>query len=80
MFAPTDDAFKALPDGVLNKLLAQPSELKKILLGHVVSGTYFLSGLTPGDLPTLDGGSNRIAMGNGGKKKPNHFYIRRRKF
>ena len=65
LFAPTNDAFRRLPDGVLNKLLATPAELKTILLGHIVSGTYFLSGLTnESDLPTLDGGSNRIAVGN----------------
>ena len=62
-FAPTNDAFKALPDGTLDKLLASPAELKKILLGHLVSGTFFLSGLVTGDLPTLDGGSNHIAVG-----------------
>nr|CAH0110226.1 unnamed protein product [Daphnia galeata] len=65
LFAPTNDAFRRLPDGVLNKLLATPAELKTILLGHIVSGTYFLSGLTnESDLPTLDGRSNRIAVGN----------------
>jgi uncharacterized surface protein with fasciclin (FAS1) repeats len=65
LFAPTNDAFRRLPDGVLNKLLATPAELKTILLGHIVSGTYFLSGLTnESDLQTLDGRSNRIAVGN----------------
>ncbi|XP_046454946.1 transforming growth factor-beta-induced protein ig-h3-like [Daphnia pulex] len=65
LFAPNDDAFRRLPDGVLNKLMASPAELKTILLGHIVSGTYFLSGLTnESDLPTLDGRSNRIAVGN----------------
>ena len=38
VFAPTDDAFATLPAGTLDKLLADPEALKKILLYHVVSG------------------------------------------
>ena len=37
-FAPTDEAFAALPAGTLDSLLADPEALKKILLYHVVSG------------------------------------------
>jgi uncharacterized surface protein with fasciclin (FAS1) repeats len=74
LFAPNDDAFRRLPDGVLNKLMASPAELKTILLGHIVSGTYFLSGLTnESDLPTLDGRSNRIAVGNSKTTVSNHI-------
>lgn len=74
LFAPTDDAFRRLPDGVLNRLIASPAELKTILLGHIVSGTYFLSGLTnESDLPTLDGRSNRIAVGNSKTTVSNHI-------
>ena len=38
VFAPTDDAFTALPAGTLDKLLADPAALKKVLLYHVVAG------------------------------------------
>ena len=38
VFAPTDEAFAALPAGTLDKLLADPEALKKILLYHVVEG------------------------------------------
>ena len=38
VFAPTDEAFAALPAGTLDGLLADPEALKKILLYHVVSG------------------------------------------
>ena len=38
VFAPTDDAFAALPAGTLDKLLADPEALKQVLLYHVVSG------------------------------------------
>jgi len=38
VFAPTDDAFDALPAGVLNKLLDDTDALSKILRYHVVAG------------------------------------------
>jgi uncharacterized surface protein with fasciclin (FAS1) repeats len=38
VFAPTDEAFAALPAGTLDGLLKDPEALKKILLYHVVSG------------------------------------------
>jgi uncharacterized surface protein with fasciclin (FAS1) repeats len=38
VFAPTDEAFAALPEGTLDALLANPEELKKVLLYHVVEG------------------------------------------
>lgn len=39
VFAPTDEAFAALPAGTLDGLLADPEALKKVLLYHVVSGS-----------------------------------------
>nr|MCU0465690.1 fasciclin domain-containing protein [Anaerolineae bacterium] len=39
VFAPTDDAFAALPEGTLDALLADIPALTDILLYHVVSGT-----------------------------------------
>ena len=38
VFAPTDEAFAALPEGTLEGLLKDPEALKKILLYHVVVG------------------------------------------
>jgi uncharacterized surface protein with fasciclin (FAS1) repeats len=38
VFAPTDEAFAALPAGTLEGLLADPAALKRVLLYHVVSG------------------------------------------
>lgn len=38
VFAPTDDAFEALPEGVVGALLEDTDALKKVLLYHVVSG------------------------------------------
>ena len=38
VFAPTDEAFAALPDGTLESLLEDPDALAQILLYHVVPG------------------------------------------
>ena len=70
MFAPTNEAFRALPSEALARLVAAPAEMKRVLLGHVVKGTYFLgAGLdsntnsgTDRVLPTLDGGTNKIMI------------------
>jgi uncharacterized surface protein with fasciclin (FAS1) repeats len=38
VFAPTDEAFAALPEGVLDGLLADPDALAEVLKYHVVAG------------------------------------------
>jgi uncharacterized surface protein with fasciclin (FAS1) repeats len=38
VFAPTDAAFAALPEGTLDSLLADKEQLSNVLLYHVVSG------------------------------------------
>lgn len=38
VFAPTDEAFAALPEGTVESLLADPDALAEILLYHVVAG------------------------------------------
>jgi len=40
VFAPTDDAFDALPDGVLESLLDDTAALTDVLTYHVVAGKY----------------------------------------
>jgi len=41
VFAPTDAAFAALPEGTLDALLADPEALAEVLTYHVVSGQVF---------------------------------------
>jgi uncharacterized surface protein with fasciclin (FAS1) repeats len=49
VFAPTDDAFAALPEGTIDALLADPSgDLTDILLYHVVGAKAMSSSLTDG--------------------------------
>jgi transforming growth factor-beta-induced protein len=50
VFAPTDEAFAKLPAGTLDQLLANPEELKNILLYHVVPGKVMAA-----DVLTMDG-------------------------
>jgi len=57
VFAPTDDAFAALPDGVLDKLLLPDNKdvLAQILTYHVVSGEVPSSAVETGMVPTVEG-------------------------
>ena len=53
VFAPTDAAFDALPAGVLDALLADPTgDLANILLYHVVGAEAFSGDLTDGQMIT----------------------------
>lgn len=42
IFAPTDEAFAAMPADRVQKLLSEPVALRNILLFHVVEGEYML--------------------------------------
>ena len=68
VFAPTDAAFAALPDGTLNALLADPSgALTDILLYHVVGATAFSSDLSDGQMiTTLEGADVTVTINNQG--------------
>ena len=66
VFAPTDDAFAALPEGTLEGLLADPEALKQILLYHVVAGKVTADqvvGLTSAD--SVAGPAIAIAVEDG---------------
>jgi uncharacterized surface protein with fasciclin (FAS1) repeats len=43
VFAPTDEAFAALPEGTLDALLADEEALRAVLTYHVVAGEYMAS-------------------------------------
>jgi uncharacterized surface protein with fasciclin (FAS1) repeats len=61
LFAPTNDAFAALPAGQLDKVLADPAALTKLLGYHVVPGTMRTSDIgSMTSLPTLSGQSIQI--------------------
>ncbi len=64
VFAPTDDAFAALPEGMLDGLLANPTgDLAKILLYHVASGKTMSADLSDGQtITTLHGGDLTVKI------------------
>ena len=65
LFAPTNDAFRALPAGVLDNLIAEPETLKRVLLGHVVPGTKYYRGLSTGTLSMANGRSAKAIVSTG---------------
>lgn len=66
VFAPTNEAFAALPEGTLEKLLANKEALKGILLYHVVDGRYVASDVvSSNNLKTLEGSNVDIEVSEG---------------
>lgn len=67
VFAPTNDAFAALPEGTLDELLADPSgALTDVLTYHVVDGAVLSSDLTTGEVPTLNGATLDVVVNDDG--------------
>ena len=59
LFAPTDAAFAALPDGTVDALLADPSgALTDVLLYHAVGGTALSTDLADGQMITTFNGKD----------------------
>ena len=69
VFAPTDEAFDALPEGVLDALLLPENSdaLTAILTYHVVSGEVMAADVTAGDVPTVEGSTIAITTDGGVK-------------
>lgn len=68
LFAPVDAAFDRMPEGALDKLLQDPTKLKKILTYHVVSGDVRSDNLIEIDeAPTIEGSILVIDTSNGYK-------------
>ena len=66
VFAPTDDAFAALPEGTVESLLEDPGgALTDILLYHVVAGKVMAAdvvGLDGADVETVGGGTFTVVL------------------
>ncbi len=66
VFAPTDEAFAALPAGTVDGLLADPAALRQVLLYHVVSGEVLAADVVGLDSATTVQGSDiEIAVSGG---------------
>jgi uncharacterized surface protein with fasciclin (FAS1) repeats len=58
VFAPTDDAFAALPAGTVEALLADPDALAEILTYHVIAGKVMSTDLSDGMMATTVNGAD----------------------
>ena len=67
VLAPTDDAFAALPEGVLDALLLPENKdvLAKILTYHVVAGQVMAADVTDGDVSTVEGQTIALSTADG---------------
>ncbi len=67
LFAPTDEAFEALPEGTLEFLAANPDLLVQVLLFHVVGDTVLSTDLFDGlTVETLQGSDVVISINDRG--------------
>lgn len=70
VFAPTDDAFAALPEGTVDALLADPEgDLTSILTYHVVEGAVLAAdvvGLDGEEVTTVNGATFTVNVGDDG--------------
>ena len=69
VLAPTDDAFAALPAGLVDCLLLPENKeaLSAILTYHVIDGLVMSGDLTDGDVPTLQGENVTVDLTDGVK-------------
>ena len=67
VFAPTDEAFAALPAGVLDGLLLPENKalLAQILTYHVVAGKVMAADVTDGDVATVEGQTIKLGTMGG---------------
>jgi len=68
VFAPTDEAFAALPDGLVEALLLPENLdiLVQILTYHVVSGAVFSTDVTTGDVASVEGSTIAVEVTDAG--------------
>ena len=69
VFAPTNDAFAALPAGLVDKLLLPENKdvLTAILTYHVVAGQVMAADVAAGEVPTVQGENITVTVDGGVK-------------
>jgi uncharacterized surface protein with fasciclin (FAS1) repeats len=65
VFAPTDEAFAAVPADTLAKLGADKALLTKVLTYHVVPGKVMAADIKPGDVATVAGPTIKLSVVDG---------------
>lgn len=68
VFAPTDDAFAALPEGTVDSLLKPKNQdqLAGILTYHVVAGEIMAADVTSGEVETVNGATFEVTADGSG--------------
>ena len=66
IFAPTDEAFEALPDGLVDQLMLPENKavLRQILAYHVVPGEVLSTDLETGSITTVEGEDIEVTAGD----------------
>jgi uncharacterized surface protein with fasciclin (FAS1) repeats len=69
VFAPTNEAFAALPAGLVDALLLEENRetLVKILTYHVVGSKVMAADVASGDVPTVEGSMLSVVVADGVK-------------
>ena len=64
VFAPTDEAFAALPEGTVEKLVKPENQdaLSQVLAYHVVAGEVASGEIEPGAVSTVEGSDVELAV------------------
>ncbi len=68
VFAPTNEAFEALPEGLVDTLLLEENRdvLTQILTYHVVPGEVTSDMVAPGDVATVEGSDITVSVADDG--------------
>jgi uncharacterized surface protein with fasciclin (FAS1) repeats len=65
-FAPTDEAFRKLPDGTIEALLKDKAKLAAVLSHHVIKGAVLARDITACDSRSLQGDTLTFAANDSG--------------
>lgn len=67
VFAPNDDAFKAVPAATLDKLAKDPAALKALLQHHILAGNVKSSDIQVGSAPMATMANTKLAVSKAGE-------------
>lgn len=67
VFAPNDDAFKAVPAATLDKLAKDPAALKALLQHHILAGNVKSSDIQVGSAPVATMANTKLAVSKAGE-------------
>jgi uncharacterized surface protein with fasciclin (FAS1) repeats len=65
-FAPTDEAFKKLPEGTIEALLKDKAKLTSLISNHVIKGAVLAKDIKARDLRSLQGETLTFAANDSG--------------